>query len=204
MKLLELFCGTKSVSHMANKLGYETITLDNNSKYEPDINNDILKWNYKKFKPGSFRVIWASPPCTEFSIAKTRGKRNLTYAIKLVARTLDIINYLKPKYFIIENPVGLLRHMKVMHYINKYRNTASYCKYGYNYRKNTDIWTNAKVFLKQCKKGTYCKHKHLHGIHSHTAQSGVDRKSHQIHTTNLEQRISIPKSLVKSILNSTF
>ena len=49
-------------------------------------------------------MIWASPPCTEYSIAKSTGVRKIEEANKVVERTLAIIEYLQPKYYIIENP----------------------------------------------------------------------------------------------------
>lgn len=201
--ILDLFCGTKSVSKVAKYLGYNTISVDNNVKYNPDILQDILQWNYKKYQPGHFKIIWASPPCTEFSKAKTLGVRNLNYALKLVAKTLEIIKYFKPKYFFIENPVGLLRHQNIMKPLIKLRNTVSYCKYGYNYRKDTDIWTNINTKFLICRKNSYCETKKKTGIHSHTVQKGPRTgKLTQEHTPDVNVRYSIPIKLVKSLLKS--
>ena len=69
MKLLELFSGTGSVGKVAKELGYEVVSLDLKNA---DINADNLHWNYKQFKPNEFRIIWVSPPCTEYSRAKQR------------------------------------------------------------------------------------------------------------------------------------
>ena len=68
--LLELFSGTKSVGKVAEELGYHVISLDLKNA---NINADILDWDYAVFDVGYFDVIWASPPCTEYSIAKTDG-----------------------------------------------------------------------------------------------------------------------------------
>ena len=70
-KLLDLFCGTKSVAKVAESLGYEICTFDIDSKCEPDICADILEFDYKAaFVPGQFDVIWCSPPCDTFSVAR--------------------------------------------------------------------------------------------------------------------------------------
>ena len=50
-------------------------------------------------------MIWASPPCTEYSRAKSRyGVRQLDLAKSIVKRTLEIIDYFDPEYYGIENP----------------------------------------------------------------------------------------------------
>ena len=99
MKLLELFSGAKSVGKVAEQLGYVAVSL----KYV-DINCGILHWDYTVYSSGYFDVIWASPPFTEYSRAKTTGGRKNEHANKIVLRTIDIIKYFNPKYYIIENP----------------------------------------------------------------------------------------------------
>ena len=61
------------------------------------INTDILNWDYKMYEPEYFDLIWASPLCTEYSIAKTVGVRNIDYAKSIVLKILEIIDCLKPK-----------------------------------------------------------------------------------------------------------
>ena len=101
MRLLELFSGTGSVGKVAKQLGYDVVSLD---LKRADINIDILQWNYKLFDVGHFDVIHASPPCFEYSIALTTRPRDIIKANKIVLKCLEIIEYLKPKYYIIENP----------------------------------------------------------------------------------------------------
>ena len=106
MRLLELFSGTQSVGKIAEPLGYEVTSLDLKNA---DINTDILNWDYTTYKPEHFNVIWASPPCTEYSRAKTTGVRNITLANEITMKTLEIIEHVNPTYFILENPqTGLL------------------------------------------------------------------------------------------------
>ena len=70
-KLLDLFSGGKSVTRVAESLGYTVTTLDINKNYEPDIIANVLDFDYKShFKPGDFDVVWASPPCDTFSKAR--------------------------------------------------------------------------------------------------------------------------------------
>eukprot|EP00854_Cymbomonas_tetramitiformis_P002724 gene2724-biopygen2663 len=67
---------------------------------------DILHWNYKLYPRHYFDVVWASPPCKEYSTAKTRGAPDLELADRRVQRTRAIIEYYAPAYFFIENPAG--------------------------------------------------------------------------------------------------
>ena len=68
------------------------------------------------YGPKHFDVIWASCPCTEFSRALTTRKRNISAANQIVLRTLEIIEYLNPDYYIIENPqTGLLKEQPFMY-----------------------------------------------------------------------------------------
>jgi len=209
LRLLELFCGTKSVGKMAATLGYtEIISVDILKKFNPNICCNILDFDYRKYPVGYFDYIHASPPCTEFSIAKTVGVRKIVEATELVLKTIEIIEYLKPKFFCIENPVGLLRHQQCMVEYEKYRTTVSYCKYGFQYQKNTDLWTNVPYVPRRCIKGSYCDEKKTTGLHSKSVQQGSSNHKQQKRpvqegTGFIQQRYAIPLDLLKDLLKIT-
>ena len=137
--MLELFAGTGSVGNVAKELGYDVISLDRDM--EAEIQIDIMKWDYTDLPRGLFDVIWASPPCTEYSRAKSIGIRDIAGSNKVVQRTIEIIEYFSPKYWIIENPqTGLLKDQEFMKWI-PYKD-IDYCKYGMPYRKRTRLWNN--------------------------------------------------------------
>ena len=107
LKMLELFSGTGSVGKVALDLGFEAVSLDKDM--QATIQTDIMDWDFRAIPPGSFDFIWASPPCTEYSRAKTTGIRKIDEANEVVKRTLEIIEYFDPRYWVIENPqTGLL------------------------------------------------------------------------------------------------
>ena len=88
-RLLELFSGTGSIGKVAVNYNFEAI-LD--KQMEATIKTDILNWDYTTYPTKYFDVIWASPPCVEYSIAKTTGIRNIELANNIVKRVLDIIS----------------------------------------------------------------------------------------------------------------
>jgi len=66
-------------------------------------------------------VIWASPPCREFSNGysspksihvREHGLESYKPDMSLLTTALDIIDYVKPKYWIIENVVGSIRYFR--------------------------------------------------------------------------------------------
>jgi hypothetical protein len=201
MHLLELFSGTGSVGKVAKTMGYEVVSVDMSNKYKPTYACDIMKWNYKRYDPGYFSFIWASPPCTEFSKAKTVGIRDIDGALRLVKRAITIIKYFQPRWYAIENPVGLLRHMKLMKDLN--RLTVSYCKYGYKYQKDTDIWTNIPFNPKICRNNCRCEWSRETGTHAYTSQKGPYSSRPAIKpTTSIGERYSIPGRLIRDIIGT--
>ena len=122
MKSLELSCGAGSVGTVAKQLGYEVTSQEN-------IKCDRLDFDYKAYEQGHFDVIVALPPSTEYSRAKTVGTRNILFANVFVKQILNIIEYLKPRYyFIINSQTSLLNNQDMMQSLNY--EDEDCCKYG--------------------------------------------------------------------------
>jgi hypothetical protein len=158
MQTIELFCGTKSFSKVAEKNYFDTFTVDNDSRHKPDLCADILRIDISRLPKGCF-ILWASPPCTTFSVASI-GKHwdmasgilkpksvNAEIGLKILSKTVEIIAILKPKFWFIENPRAMMRVVIPqvfkdfgLHY--DLRATVTYCQYGDTRMKPTDIWTN--------------------------------------------------------------
>ena len=146
VKVLELFAGSRSTGKVADELGYEVFSVDINNFEGIDLVKDI-EFLTKEDIPFIPDVIWASPPCTTYSIAaighhRDMGKPKTDFAAKsdrLVLNTLRLIKEYDCKYFI-ENPRGYLRKMHFMLGVPK--TTVWYCTYGDVRAKPTDIWSN--------------------------------------------------------------
>lgn len=167
MKILELFAGTKSFSNVATKRGHSAFTSDFDPQFHTDYCVDVMQFDTAKvtFRPD---IIWASPPCETFSVASighhwTGGRGGYIpkttaceEGINRVLKTISIIDELKPAYWFIENPRGVLRKMLFMQGFERY--TVTYCQYGDTRMKPTDIWSNVKglEFRPMCKNGMPC------------------------------------------------
>jgi site-specific DNA-cytosine methylase len=145
MRLLELFCGTKSVGKaMANRYD-EIISLDILPSAGATITTDILTWDYHVYPAGHFDAIWASPPCTEYShlnYANPYKVPNVELADSIVRRTFEIITYFNPAKWFVENPQsGTLKGRDVVAGI-PFRDFDYCCYSDWGYRKRTRFWTN--------------------------------------------------------------
>ncbi len=158
MKTIELYAGTRSFSQVAKSLGHETFTTDYEEIDGQDLVADIRTLTAINF-PYSPDILWASPPCEGFSVASIGanwggGKegympKSMTAcrSIDLVNHTLRMITQLKPKWWFIENPRGMLRKLHLIPTGGVYHHTIWYCQYGDTRAKPTDIWTNAPWFV---------------------------------------------------------
>jgi site-specific DNA-cytosine methylase len=203
MRMLELFSGTGSVGSVFLDHGWEVISLDRD--LPADINCDILSWDYQStFPPNYFQFIWASPPCTEYSIAKTVGTRNIEESNKVVQRALDIIEYFHPCHWVMENPqTGLLKRQECIMALPF--DDLDYCKYGMPYRKRTRLWNNIPNYVPRplCKRD--CPAIREDGKHEETAQQGKRQTNNGNREPNRHSRTElykVPRELVEEIIAS--
>lgn len=169
---MDLFSGTRSIAKAFERKGHDTYTIELD-KVHQDISwyADILDVTADDIieRFGHPDVIWASPPCTSYSIAaishhRTREENgNLApksnfakLSDKLVTHTLHLIDELEPTFWFVENPRGGMRKMDFMK--GRPRYTVTYCQYGDTRMKPTDLWTNHPNprFKPMCHNGDPC------------------------------------------------
>lgn len=165
MKVLELFAGSKSFATAAASLGHTTYTSDYDADFLCDYTVDILEFDIAKL-PWKPDVIWASPPCESFSVAsighhwgpgRVPKSAGAVQGLRMLDKTLEIIELLQPRYYFIENPRGMMRKMPQMRK-HPVRRTVSYCQYGDTRMKPTDIFTNCTDWQPRpmCRNGDPC------------------------------------------------
>lgn len=169
MRVLELFAGSRSIGKAAEALGMEVLSTDITAYTDMHLVGDVLHLPMKRWVEFQPDIIWASPPCTGFSVASigahwTGGRgayipKSSTACIgmALALRTIEIIRACKPTVWFVENPRGMLRIMKFMEQLGAPR-TVTYCQYGDSRQKPTDIWTNCTTWMHKpaCSPGAAC------------------------------------------------
>ena len=155
MKTVELFCGTKSFSRVAEKRGHETFTVDINPTFEPDHIYDLRNYPDEKILKmlSMADVVWMSPVCTTLSMAS--GNRHWTKerepktvsaldTLRMIKVCKNIIENFPRIIYFVENPRARMRWFLPD---DNTRHTVWYCQYEYEFAKPTDIWTNLRGWV---------------------------------------------------------
>lgn len=169
--VFDLFSGTGSSTAAFTNAGDKVITFEIDPDFEATENIDVMSLTPKYLieKYGHPDFIWASPPCTAFSVASighhwdnSSGQPvpKTAEASKnqiLVAYARWLIETINPKYgWLIENPRGMLRKLSPISGLN--RVTISYCQYGDTRQKPTDLWGTVPNWQPRtlCSPGSNC------------------------------------------------
>lgn len=215
MKILELYAGSRSIGKVAEARGHEVFSVDIKPFEGIDLVADIefLQPEDVPFQPD---VVWASVPCTTYSICAIGHHRDMgtpksEFAAKsdrLVLNTLRLIAKFDCLYFI-ENPRGYLRKMPFMSGLP--RTTVWYCQYGFTNAKPTDIWSNAirSIFVPngwsprpECRPSNpFCHHDRQPSGYAAKKALGVIYKGTQGKKTNFKRSI-VPAQLCDEIIEA--
>lgn len=166
MLIFDFFAGTGSSTLAFERAGDTVIKIELDKQFEAHERNILsLTADYLLDTYGEPHFIWASPPCTSFSVAsigrhwdknKQPKTQQAELGLTLVAKTIELIEQLKPSIgYLIENPRGMLRKQAIM---TMPRHTVTYCQYGDNRMKPTDLFGHLPGWQPKqaCKAGDSC------------------------------------------------
>jgi hypothetical protein len=111
LSMLDLFSGTGAASRAAEVRGWRVFRIDNASDSNADLKMDLSKWlpwESELYPITQWDLIWASPPCDLLTTVRSKG-RDIDKGLELVKRAIEIINHLKPRWWVIENVHGATR-----------------------------------------------------------------------------------------------
>ena len=139
MKVLELFCGLGGWSKPFIECGHNCTGVDIVNLGYPGkfIQCDIMDFVPKE----KYDAVLASPPCREFCLPLKLlpSDRDERIGLDLVWKTFDIIQTIKPKYWLIENVKGLSEFLDKPNEIVQYNRNRNY--------KSAYLWGNIKLGL---------------------------------------------------------
>jgi hypothetical protein len=152
--VLDLWCGSKSATQAWSEQGHEIISVDNDPETNPTICKDILSVTVDELRelaPDGYAFGWASPDCRVYSLmnlhsghwdmrgswAYPKTDQAIEANMRLVW-TLHLLKSLDLPYFAVENPRAMMRKQQFMNDFQ--RETVSYCRYGDNRMKPTDLF----------------------------------------------------------------
>jgi hypothetical protein len=157
--VLDLYAGTGSSTQAWVDRGHRRWTVEWGREFKADLTADIGTLTVDDLRDLTGwlptrrprrRMVWASIPCTTFSVASmghhwTGGRRayipatdEARDALDLVEHTLDLIRGLAPDAWLVENPRGMLHRIPQMQGV-PYR-TVWYCTYGDDRAKPTNLF----------------------------------------------------------------
>jgi hypothetical protein len=209
MNVLELFSGSRSIGKEAESRGHNVFSSDFKDFPNTDYVCDILEFDVNKVPFDKVDMIWASPPCESFSVASighhwvkgevfTPKTENAKKGIKILLKTIEIIKHFQNlnqnMIFYVENPRGKMRKSPHWNEIEHKLNGVTYCQYGDDRMKATDIWNNNPMWVSKpmCKNGDSCHQSAPRG--SQTGTQGI--KSYY-------DRSKIPSELCKEIIRAS-
>jgi site-specific DNA-cytosine methylase len=105
--MLDLFSGLGGARWAMRERGWRVVTIEIDAKYRPDVVGDVARLPVR----GQFDLVWASPPCTEYSresMPWSRTGASPSYDLWKAAEAA--IESLSPRWWVIENVRGAVRY----------------------------------------------------------------------------------------------
>ena len=203
---VDLFSGTGSATKAfreSNDWKVFAVELNPNNDFDSDridLEKDIMDVNPEEL-PNKVDFVWASPPCTDFSVACMSDKwtkkglpkvDTVPNSVAIVYKTLYLIREMNPDYWFMENPRGKMRKV-TPDSLSEIRYTITYCQYGDDRMKPTDLWgVHPSSFkYRKCKNNAAC----------HQSSPRGSQKGTQMLSGN-KKRSMIPYGLSKEIFDA--
>jgi site-specific DNA-cytosine methylase len=107
--MLDLFSGTGNASQAFLAAGWRVVRVERDPRHAADVYADLTDWSWDGPRP---TLVWASPPCTEFSRESMPWTRTgAVPSLALVDAAERIIQATQPPYWVIENVRGATRYL---------------------------------------------------------------------------------------------
>jgi hypothetical protein len=138
--ILSLFDYSGAWSSPYRESGYNVVQID------IKLGNDILNYDYSL---NEVYGILAAPPCTDFSLSGSRYfKRKdedgtTEKSVKLVKKTIEIIQFYNPKFWVVENPMSRIH--KLVPELGKIKYKFHPYHHGDPWQKMTWLWGEFNV-----------------------------------------------------------
>lgn len=118
-RMIDLCSGLGGASEAFVQAGWEVIRIDNNPLMSGVPYTSIMNiFDFEEWIEDNLPehwctpdLIWFSPPCLEFSLAYNAPKPEKP-SLDILECGMRIIEMLKPKYFVIENVKGAIKHFE--------------------------------------------------------------------------------------------
>ena len=157
MRVLDLFAGTGSSTQAFVDRGWVRCRVELDPQHEAEVTGNVASLDVEEVLDvlgGRPDFVWASPPCTSFSLMSCGRHWNTTATgalvpasptavdgVRLFAATRALIETLRPQWWLVENPTAVARStVGSWMYADVPRTAVTYCAYGHEFRKPTDLF----------------------------------------------------------------
>src|SRR4051812_340560 len=102
--MLDLFAGLGGASAPFRAAGWEVVRVEMDERFDAEVHADVRAWSWQGRRPA---LVWASPPCTEFSReAMPWCRTGKVPGMGLVDAADRIVRECNPSAWVIENVKG--------------------------------------------------------------------------------------------------
>jgi hypothetical protein len=210
VRVLDLFSGTGSSTQAFHDLGHTVVRVELDARHQAESHANVMDLTPEiviALLGGPPDFVWASPPCTAFSVASIGthwGGGHRVYEPKteaarqsqaLVSHTVALIRALNPKGWLMENPRGVLR--KLASVAGLHRWTVTYCAYGDERMKPTDLWGHLPGWTPRpmCRNGASC-----HVAAPRGAKTGTQGRKGAVNRSRVPYALSLEVCLAAEAL----